>query len=282
MTSQPNSAKTQTILITGTSSGIGKATAIYFLEKGWNVVATMRQPEQDQDLPEHAQLLKLRLDVQDSASIQAAFSQTVERFGSLDVLLNNAGYGSAGPLEAASDEQIRRQFDVNLFGLIDVIRAALPQFRAQQKGLIINISSIGGLITLPLFSLYHASKWAVEGLTESLQYELNPLGIQLKIVEPGGVDTDFAGRSMDMFDASEHPEYQPTLDKLLAYFNPANPLRQNRSTPDAIAKVIYGAATDGSDQFRYVAGGDAERLWQLRQQIPFEQFRANVKQQFQI
>lgn len=279
MTSPSNS---QTILITGASSGIGQATAIYFLEKGWNVVATMRQPEQDQALPEHSQLLKLRLDVQDPASIQTAFSQTVERFGSLDVLLNNAGYGSAGPLEAASDEQIRRQFDVNLFGLIDVIRAALPQFRAQQKGLIINISSIGGLITLPLFSLYHASKWAVEGLTESLQYELNPLGIQLKIVEPGGVDTDFAGRSMDMFDASQHPEYQPTLDKLLAYFNPANPLRQNRSTPDAIAEVIYGAATDGSDQFRYVAGGDAQQLWQLRQQIPFEQFRANVKQQFQI
>lgn len=271
---------TKTILITGTSSGIGKATAIHFLEKGWNVVATMRRPEQDKDLPEHERLLKLRLDVQEPESVKAALATTLESFGGLDVLLNNAGYGSAGPLEAASETQIRRQFEVNFFGLIDVIRAALPQFRAQQSGLIINISSIGGLVTFPLFSLYHASKWAVEGLTESLQYELNPLGIQLKIVEPGGVNTDFAGRSLDMFDISAHPEYQPTLTKLLDYFNPESELRRNRSTPQDMAAAIYGAATDGSKQFRYVAGADAQEIWQLRQSVPYEQFRSVVKQQF--
>jgi NAD(P)-dependent dehydrogenase (short-subunit alcohol dehydrogenase family) len=267
------------IFITGASSGIGRATALYFLEKGWQVAASMRNPDQDSALPEHANLLKVRLDVEDKASIVSALAQATEQFGQLDVLLNNAGYGSAGPLEAASEAQIRRQFEVNFFGLIDVCRGILPQFRNQKKGLIINISSIGGLVTFPFFSLYHASKWAVEGLTESLQYELNPLGIQLKIVEPGGVQTDFAGRSLDMFDASGLPDYQPGIERLMAYFSPGGDHRSQYSQPEQIAEVIYQAATDGTSQFRYVAGADAQQTWGLRQSVPYENFREAIRQQ---
>lgn len=268
----------KTILITGASSGIGKATAAYFLAKGWQVAATMRQPD-GVDLPESDKLLKLRLDVQDSDSVKAAVTQTVEAFGAIDVLLNNAGYGSAGPLESATDAQIRRQFDVNLFGLIDVIRAALPQMRSQGSGLIVNVSSIGGLVTFPLFSLYHASKWAIEGLSESLQYELNPLGIQVKLIEPGGVSTDFAGRSLDMFDSSGLPDYTPTLNKVLESFGPDSERAKNRSTAEQMAEGIYGAVTDGSQQLRYVLGKDAQEIWAYRQQVPVETFRTTIKQQ---
>lgn len=269
----------KTVLITGTSSGIGKATAKFFQEKGWNVAATMRSPEKEQELLESSSLKKFKLDVQDKATIKKTIQETINTFGKIDLLINNAGYGSAGPLEAATDEQIKRQFDVNLFGLIDVIREILPHFKANKEGLIINISSIGGLVTFPLFSLYHSTKWALEGLTESLQYELNPFGIKLKIVEPGGVKTDFAGRSLDMFDFSKYPEYNPIVKRMLSNFAPDSDRAQNYSSAEKIANIIYSAATDGSDQFRYVAGDDAQQTWQLRQQVKFEDFRAGIKSQ---
>ncbi|MEK7434786.1 MAG: SDR family oxidoreductase [Cyanobacteriota bacterium] len=269
----------KTVLITGTSSGIGKATAKFFYEKGWNVAATMRNPEKEQDLIDDKSLKKIKLDVQDKNTIKSAIKETIDTFGKIDLLINNAGYGSAGPLESATDEQIKRQFDVNLFGLIDVIREVLPHFRANKNGLIINISSIGGLVTFPFFSLYHSTKWALEGLTESLQYELNPLGIKLKIVEPGGVKTDFAGRSLDMFDSSNYPDYQENLGKIVKYFSTNVEREGNLSTSEKIAGIIYDAATDGSEQFRYVAGDDAQQIWQLRQQVKYEDFRAGIKNQ---
>jgi NAD(P)-dependent dehydrogenase (short-subunit alcohol dehydrogenase family) len=268
---------TQTILITGASSGIGKATARYFAEKGWNVAATMRTPEKTADLVETDNLKKFRLDVQNKDELNQAMSGAIETFGKIDAVLNNAGYGTAGALETATDEQIRRQFEVNFFGLIDVMRAVLPHFRANKSGLFINVSSIGGLITFPLFSMYHASKWAVEGLSESLQYELNPLGIKLKIIEPGGVKTDFAGRSLDMFDATNFPDYQPTIEKMLANFNEDR--MANYSTAEQIAEAIYNAATDSTDHLRYVCGTDAQAIWHARQQMPIEDFREMIRRE---
>lgn len=269
----------KTILITGTSSGIGKATAVYFAEKGWNVAATMRNPDDAPDLSESGTLKKFRLDVQNKEEIIRAVADVAETFGKIDVVLNNAGYGSAGALETATDEQIRRQFDVNLFGLIDVTRAVLPHFRANRAGLFINVSSIGGLVTFPLFSLYHASKWAIEGLTESLQYELNPLGIKLKIIEPGAVQTDFASRSLDMFDASKIPDYQPTVERLMSNFAPDSDFLKNISTPEQLAEAIYAAATDGTDRLRYVCGADAQATWQARQQMKVEDFREMIRKE---
>src|SRR5262245_7714164 len=164
----------KTILITGASSGIGKATAKYFQKKGWNVVATMRRPEKEQELTALDRVLVVRLDVQDPASIVSAVKAAIERFGKIDVLLNNAGYGAYGPLEATPMEKIRRQFDVNVIGLLETTKALLPQFRANRDGVIVNISSIGGRITFPLGTLYHGTKFAVEGLSEALSWEMEP------------------------------------------------------------------------------------------------------------
>jgi len=185
------------IVITGSSSGIGKATAKYFAEQDWQVAATMRQPQNEQELKHIAGISIYALDVTDEDSVAQAAEQILNDFGTVDVVLNNAGYAAAGPFEAAAPEQIERQFDTNVLGLMRVTQAFLPHFRANKTGLFLNVSSIGGLITYPFVSLYHSTKWAVEGFSESLSYELGELGAQVKIIEPGGVDTDFGGCSMD-------------------------------------------------------------------------------------
>ncbi|WP_338814369.1 SDR family oxidoreductase [Bernardetia sp. Wsw4-3y2] len=267
-------ANQKTIFITGASSGIGKATAEYFADKGWNVAATMRNTSDA--LTETDNLKKFALDVQDKNSIEKAVKDSIATFGKIDVVLNNAGYGTAGVLESASDEQIKRQFDVNLFGLIDVIRAFLPHFRENKNGLFMNVSSIGGLITLPMFSIYHATKWAVEGLTEGLQYELNPLGIELKIIEPGGVKTDFAGRSLDMFESENDAAYQKTITRMMKNFE-GTERSDTYSTAEQMAEGIFDAATDGKKQLRYVLGNDAQQLWGARQNQPYEDFREMIR-----
>ena len=268
--------KKKTILITGASSGIGLATAKFFHEQGWNVAATMRKPD-SVDLVESEGLKKYALDVLSKEQIQSAVSQIIEDFGGLDVLVNNAGYGTAGPLEAASEAQIRHQFDVNFFGVVDMIRAVVPKFREQGSGLIINISSIGGLITLPFFSVYHGTKWAMEGLTESLRFELNPFGIQLKIVEPGGVNTDFSGRSLVMFDLSEHTEYAGDIERYVKNFAPDSGREENYSTPRQMAESIYTAATDGKEQLRYISGADAQAMYARRQEVGTEAFMTELR-----
>lgn len=201
----------QTILITGASSGIGKATARLFADRGWNVVATMRNTEDGVELAARDNVFVATLDLLDSDSIATAVSSGIERFGAIDVLLNNAGYGAYGPLEATPMPVLRRQFDVNVFGLVETIKAVLPSMRAQGSGVIINVSSVGGRMTFPLGSLYHGSKWAVEGLSEALHFELAALGIRVKLIEPGGVNTDFGGRSFVFTHDPEFPDYQPLV-----------------------------------------------------------------------
>ncbi|MDN5200337.1 SDR family oxidoreductase [Fulvivirgaceae bacterium BMA10] len=269
----------KTILITGASTGIGRATADYFAQKDWRVAATMRHPE-NTDFKEQDNLKKFQLDVQDKSSIAKTVNDVLEEFHKIDVVLNNAGYGTCGPLEAATDQQLRRQFDVNVFGLIDVTKAVLPHFRKMKKGMFINVSSIGGLVTFPTFSAYHATKWAVEGLTESLQYELNPLGITMKLIEPGGVKTDFATRSLDLFDYKHLEEYDQTMERISKLFTDSTERSQNYSTAEQMAEVIYEAATDGKSQLRYVAGKDANQIWTARQNMPYEDFREMIRDQF--
>ena len=181
----------QTVLITGTSSGLGRATAKHFQLKGWNVIATMRTPTPQDELAQLERTLVARLDVQDTRSIRSAVDAGFARFGRIDTLVNNAGYGAYGPLEARSPEKIRRQFDVNVLGLLATTQAVLPHFRGNRTGTIINVSWFGGRMAFPLGTLYHRTKFAVEGLSESLYYELGALAIRVKIVEPGGMTTDF-------------------------------------------------------------------------------------------
>jgi NADP-dependent 3-hydroxy acid dehydrogenase YdfG len=170
----------KTVLITGCSSGFGRATAQVFSNNGWNVVATMRDVRGADDLANDHNMLVARLDVQDRSSIAEAVERAIECFGRIDALVNNAGFGLHGIFETSSPEKIQEQFDVNLFGVMNVTRALLPHFRANRGGTIVNISSGAGVFTLPLISLYCASKFALEGFSEALTYELAPLGITVK------------------------------------------------------------------------------------------------------
>jgi NAD(P)-dependent dehydrogenase (short-subunit alcohol dehydrogenase family) len=270
---------TQTIFITGASSGIGKATAQYFHDKGWNVVATLRDPAQAGDLAALPRVLVTRLDVTNGASIAAAVDAAQARFGGIDVLLNNAGYGAYGPLEAFDMEGIRRQFDTNVIGLLEVTKAVLPGMRAQGKGVIVNISSIGGRMTFPLGSLYHGTKFAVEGLSEALHYELEPLGIRVKIVEPGMIATDFSGRSFDFRQTPELTAYQPVVDKLFAVLGSPE-MAATASPPSVVSEAIWAAATDATPRLRYTAGADAAAYMAARSEQDDATFIGGVKAQF--
>lgn len=263
-----------TIVITGASSGIGKAAAKYFAEQEWRVAATMRKPEDATDLGEIANIQLYQLDVTVQASIDRAVAQILGDFGTVDAVLNNAGYALSGPFEAATPEQIRHQFDTNVFGLMEVTRAFLPHFRANKAGLFLNVSSIGGRITFPLVSLYHSTKWAIEGFSESLAFELGELGIQVKLIEPGGVSSDFGGRSMVYAMPTDLPEYMPLAQKVLAAFQSRGPA----STAEQIAAGIYAAATDGKPQLRYLLGEDAQQTFALRQQVGDDAFMAGMRQ----
>ncbi|HWV74054.1 MAG TPA: SDR family oxidoreductase [Pseudosphingobacterium sp.] len=271
------SQKGKTILITGASSGIGKETAKLFQSKGWNVIATMRNPENGSELKQLENVLVAKLDVLDLDSIQNAFMEGAQKFGSIDVLLNNAGYGAYGPLEVFSREQVLRQFNTNVIGLLDVTRTVLPHFRQNKKGIIINISSIGGKMTFPMGSLYHGTKFAVEGISESLSYEVAQFGGQVKIVEPGMIATDFSGRSLDFSNDEHIAEYQGIVNSLMA----AMPTMAGNASPASlVAEVIFKAATDGTDQLRYTAGEDAKMLMANRQQYDDATFISGIKSQF--
>lgn len=267
----------KTILITGSSSGIGKETAKLFQSKGWNVIATMRKPENEIELKQLDNVLVAKLDVLELDSIHKAVEDGIQKFGSIDVLLNNAGYGAYGPLEAFSREKVIRQFNTNVIGLLDVTKTILPHFRQNKKGIIINISSIGGKMTFPLGSLYHGTKFAVEGISESLHYEVEQFGGQVKIVEPGMIATDFAGRSFDFSNDENMSEYQNIVGALMTAL-PA--MSQNASPASIVSEVIYEAATDGKKQLRYTAGEDAKMLISNRQQYDDTTFISGIKSQF--
>jgi NADP-dependent 3-hydroxy acid dehydrogenase YdfG len=266
----------QTILITGASSGIGKATARHFQANGWNVIATMRSPDEEEELTLLDNVLVTKLDVVDETLIAAAIDAGIERFGKIDALLNNAGYGAYGPLEAFSMEKIKRQFDTNVIGLLATTKGVLPHFRANKSGCIVNISSIGGQMTFPLGTLYHGSKYAVEGLSESLHFELQAFGVKVKIIEPGMIATDFGGRSFDFVNDESMEEYQSTVPKLFGLWSSST---TPPSDPSVVAEVIWQAVTDGSDTLRYRAGADAVELLNNRKQQDDDTFIGGMKQQ---
>jgi NADP-dependent 3-hydroxy acid dehydrogenase YdfG len=193
---------------------------------------------------EKPQLLVTRLDVQDQQSIKEAVRLGIEKFGKIDVLLNNAGYGAYGALEAASTDKIRQQFEVNVLGLLDVTKVVLPHFRKNNNGIVINISSVGGKMTFPLGSLYHGTKFAVEGISEALSFKLEQIGCKVKIVEPGIIKTDFGGRSFDFFNDESIIEHQELVGKLMQAMEP---MAEHTSEASVVADVIYKAATDGTD-----------------------------------
>jgi NAD(P)-dependent dehydrogenase (short-subunit alcohol dehydrogenase family) len=261
----------KTIFITGASTGLGKATAKLFSAKGWKVIATMRKPENEKELNLISNITLLPLDVTNPDQIKATTQKAIAS-GNIDVVFNNAGYGLMGPLESTTDEQLVRQLDTNILGVIRVTQAFIPHFREKQNGLFITTTSIGGLITFPFSSVYHATKWALEGWSESMAFELKKIGVGIKTVSPGGIKTDFLSRSADM---SAHGAYQKWVDQMFAHIS------EDHFTPaDQIAAVVYEAATDGKEKLRYIAGEDAKALYAQRLQSGDEAFRKQMEQTF--
>jgi len=250
----------KTIFITGASTGLGKSTAKLFQSRGWKVIATMRNPEKETELNLLENVTLWALDVTNPQQINDVVQQVTES-QPVDVVFNNAGYGLMGSLESVSDERLQRQIDTNLLGVIRVTKAFIPHFRERRGGLFITTTSIGGLIGFPLGSSYHATKWALEGWTESMAFELSTFNIGIKTVAPGGIFTDFAGRSIDM---NSHPDYASIEGKLWASFEE---MMKTASTAEQIAEVVYEAATDGKSQLRYVAGQDAQAFFNRLQEI---------------
>ncbi len=262
----------KTIFITGASSGIGRAAVYKFQAAGWQVAATMRTPSRETEFQKLENVRIYELDVTKSEMIEKTVAAAIADFGGIDVLLNNAGYGLAGSLEAATLQQLEHQYATNVFGPIQCIQNCLPQMRKQGSGLIINITSIGGRLALPFNSLYHGTKYAMEGISESLAVELAEQKIVVKIVEPGGVLTDFSGRSLVLTQKEGLNVYDAALQRAIVAFS--DPNRANLySAPEQIADVIYEAATDGKDQLRYVAGKDAHMMWGDRQDMTDEEYR---------
>ena len=269
---------TKTVLITGASSGMGRDMAERFAREGWNVAATMRKPERDgAELAALDTVEVYALDVTDPDSVKAAVAAAEDDFGGVDVLVNNAGVGLVGPMEGASDAQVEQQIAVNLAGPIRCMRAVLPGMRAKRSGIIVNITSIGGRITMPHNALYHAMKWGLEGLTEALAYELRPFGIHVKAVAPGGVKTDFAGRSLNRADPSVDPEYGRQMQAFIAA---ATGRSDGWSEPSVVSDVVVEAVTDGTDRIRYLAGADAEAMWQGRTQMGDTDWVAMMTERF--
>lgn len=263
-----------TIFITGSSTGIGRAAAEHFARLGWNVVATMRRPEQAGEWIRQPNVQALALDVLDPVAIRAAIATAIAKHGAIDVLVNNAGYGMVGPFEASTAEQVQRQVGTNVIGLMNVTREIIPHFRERRRGTIINISSVGGRVTFPYYSVYHATKWAVEGFSESLSYELAPFGIRVKIVEPGAIKTDFYDRSLDVVQ-------KPGLTAYDEMFSKAMPVMQKVGAtapgPQIVAQAIHRAATDGSARLRYPA--NASMLLWIRHVLGTRLFMGLVRSQ---
>jgi len=262
----------KTIFITGTSSGLGRAAVKLFSANNWNVIATMRNPEKEAELGQLPNVTLLALDVSDFRQIEQVV-HTVTSSGTVDVVLNNAGYALTGPLESYSEEQIIRQVNTNQLGAILITKAFIPYFRERKSGLFITTTSIGGLVAFPLNSVYHATKWALEGFNESLSFELRPFNIKVKTVSPGGIKSDFMGKS----DVGRLDAYNEMFQKMIDMFGHSLP----GSEPEQIAEVVYDAVTDGKDQLRYVAGADAIATYNRRLEIGAEASRLEIMALFE-
>lgn len=264
----------KTIFITGTSSGLGKAAVHLFHSKGWKVIATMRNTDKENDFKGMERVTVLPLDITSPEQIKTAVAAAIA-LGNIDVVLNNAAYGAIGPLESVTNEQLLKQIDTNLLGAIRITQAFIPHFRTRKSGLFINITSVAGLVTFPFDSLYHATKFGLQGWSEGMSYELAPFGIRIKTVAPGFIKTAFGA---NIAITSAEP-YQQLMDHYMGVL--ANPeLAKNGSTAEEVARVVYEAATDEKDQVHYLAGNDVKAMYERRLQVGAEASRQEMGQLF--
>jgi NAD(P)-dependent dehydrogenase (short-subunit alcohol dehydrogenase family) len=254
----------KTWFITGASRGLGADLAAVALKAGHRVVATGRQRAAVSHRlgPDNDRLLSLALDVGDAGQAQAAVTEALARFGGIDVLVNNAGYGHLGFFEETTPEDAETQFATNVFGLLNVTRAALPAMRAARSGRIFNLSSVAGMRGLEMGSLYCASKWAVEGFSEALALELAPFGVKVTIIEPGPFRTDFLAPESIRFGARAIPDYEERRHAQRATFEQRN--GQQPGDPARLAEALLQLADDAAPPLRFAAGATAVALWDAK------------------
>ncbi|MDK4718497.1 oxidoreductase [Rhizobium sp. CNPSo 3968] len=260
-------------LITGASSGLGRAIAQAVLEAGDIVIATARDPATIRELVERFpdQVVAARVDVTDRTTIAQVVGEAERRFGRIDVLVNAAGYGYLAAIEEGEDSGIRAQFETNVFGLLDVTKAVLPGMRARRRGCIVNLSSLGGLVAFAATGYYHATKFAVEALSESLSHEVGPLGIKVLIVEPGAFRTDWAGRSMIespviVDDYAETAGKRRTATRAVSGSQPGDPKKA--------AQAILNAVKAEQTPLRLLLGASALKVARARMETLKAEFEA--------
>ncbi|GAA3918412.1 oxidoreductase [Chitinophaga oryziterrae] len=265
----------KTIFITGASAGLGKATARLFQSKGWKVIATMRNPEKETELTQLENVILLPLDITDPELINTTISRALE-LTDIDVVFNNAGYGLVGALEDNTDEQITKQIETNLTGVLRVTKAFIPYFKKKKSGLFLTTTSVCGFSSNPLSCVYNATKWALEGWSESISYDLAQFNIGIKTIAPGGIKSNF----INVMQVSANSEYDALNSRLGELFSDGTLIEFTE--PETIAEVVYGAATDGKDQLRYLAGNDAKRIFKQRLEQGAEAFRIGMKKLFNL
>jgi NAD(P)-dependent dehydrogenase (short-subunit alcohol dehydrogenase family) len=268
----------KTALITGSSSGFGKATAQLLLDNGWNVVATMRQPQNGLFSASANNLRVIALDVTDAESVRVAVSEALGAFGGVDALVNNAGFGVFSPLETTSRELTRRLFETNTLGTIATVHSIVPHMRERGSGTIINVTSSVVFNPAPMVSVYAATKTAVESFSEALYHELAPFGIHVKLVEPGyGPDTRFRTSMMAFNDANSFPEpYQPQLSARMSN------LPEVTTTLADVANAVLQAANDTGATLRYPAGADSVASAKMRAGLSEGDFLALKRQTYAV
>jgi NAD(P)-dependent dehydrogenase (short-subunit alcohol dehydrogenase family) len=271
------------VLITGCSSGFGLVSALHFARKGDTVYATMRNTAKGAALEQAKQAEKLpielvQLDVTDAASVQAAVRKVLDAAGRIDVLVNNAGIGIHGPLEDTDVEEAQEVFETNVFGLMRVTNAVVAAMRKQGGGTIVNVSSLGGRVSAPFGGVYSASKYAVEALSESLNYELHPFGIRTIVIEPGGFETRFGENRRVSRRFTEGSAYLDLEQRFEASVGRLPGVGGNPGDPQVVAEAIYTAVHDKEPKLRYLVGQDAEMIGGLRRQLDDEQFEQTMRQ----
>ncbi|MFJ5490367.1 oxidoreductase [Pectobacterium carotovorum] len=255
--------KSKVILVTGASSGIGEATALRLKASGHTVYAAARRIERMQKLAE-ADIRVLPLDVTDSVSVQTVVDTIIAECGRIDIVVNNAGYGSYGAVEEVSPEEGRAQFDVNVFGAVRLTQLVLPHMRAQRSGTVINITSMGGKIYTPLGAWYHGTKFALEAISDCLRLEVEPFGIDVVVIEPGGIKTEWANiAAAKLLDVSGHGAYAKQAETM-ADSMVGESSRKRQSSPQVIADTIAQAVSARRPKTRYAVGFGAKPMICLR------------------
>jgi NAD(P)-dependent dehydrogenase (short-subunit alcohol dehydrogenase family) len=275
-------------LVTGSSSGIGFETALHLARNGYKTYASMRNLEKSKDITQVATREKLpvevvQLDVDEDSSVKQAVDKIVATEDQrIDVLVNNAGYGLFGALEDLSIAEMKAQFETNFFGVIRVTQQVIPVMRKQKGGTIVNISSVGGRIGIPGLSAYHSTKFALEGLSESISYELEPFGIKVVLIEPGFIRTNIMNSSIIAKKAQDQKSpYFSLTQQLERSFKAAMVNTSASSTPEVVAKVVVQAITSESPKLRYAVGNDAATIIQARTTLSDTEFGGLIKQQIQ-